>query len=307
MLCKWCGGEVNLSVGRCIRCGRAIDETADIRIVHDIETLAKNYNINIDADAPENADDRYDTVAKVTGVSPVIDVKTAKKPKIELSTYLELLGEKKAEDDAEDMEQTDDREDEATPEDETPQERDGFVSVLLGKTDVLAEKTKSFLGRSAKKLDGVTSPFIEKIRKWYHTKVPELNRAQSSPVWERLAIIGVLLGAVALVVTVVVLIISAIPESVKGEWRISPDGAQSMFTVDFQPNGEVVAYAYTDGTAHVYMRGEYSTDRSNGHDLLTIIYEDGSESHLYYELHGETGVFTNVDSNRSDTYVRMDD
>ena len=45
MQCSFCGGEVNLSVGRCTKCGRMIDETSGIRLTRDIHELAERYGI----------------------------------------------------------------------------------------------------------------------------------------------------------------------------------------------------------------------------------------------------------------------
>lgn len=307
MRCKYCGGEINLSVGKCVRCGRSVDETSNIRIVHDLEALADSYGIKTDALPEQPAAARESDAAwhelareKNAGAVPqnLPDVKAAKKPTIGLSTYMELLGEQENEQPVEPpvSEQTE------AAKDEQPQEPEQPVApgdTLLGKARRLASK-------AAHRLDGLTKPYTERVRGWYHTKVPELSRAESRPMWERLAVVGGALVVLVIIIMIIASVVSAIPNSVVGEWRVSEPGAEQLFTVSFERGGAMKAFVYEGDTAHLYKSGEYDTSRKNGRNMLTITLDDGSISHLYYEVNGESGTFTNVDTGREKTYLRLD-
>lgn len=303
MQCKYCGGEINLSVGRCIGCGRSVDDTADIRILHDLSALAEKYGLDPDSEKydhaeqkpePENIDQR--TEAQILPK----DFKSAVKPGIELQTYYDLLGEQDSE--ASPVPETEPEEMPEVHEEESEEISGDDGAQTPADQNSLRGKIENILDR----VDSFSAPVTEQVRQWYNAKMPQLNRAKSSSKWERLAVTGLMLLAGMLVVVIVMMIIASIPSSISGEWRVSDENARNMFTVEFS-GGEVTARVYgEDGEAHVYKKGTYDTSRKNGRDLLTIVYEDGSLSHLYYEISGRTGEFVNVDTGSSDTYRRVD-
>lgn len=321
MRCKYCGGEINLSVGRCIGCGSPVDDTADIRILHDLEALTEKYGLDPE-DIKYSAGEAvggYTILDQRTSAGPApFDLKTAVVPGIKLETYYQLLGDGMQYGDAEeqteilirheDMQEertlllaADDAEQQET--EETDSAADTVSAAEEGAPPAgLVQRAERFLDR----LDELTAPITERIREWYNAKMPRMNRAQSSSKWERLAVVGAAAAAFVLVIVVISLIISSIPDSVKGEWRVGDENAESLFTVEFT-GSEVIARVYDpEGEEHIYKTGTYDVSRKNGMDLLTITYDDGGLSHLYYKIDGRTGEFVNVDTGSSDRYERID-
>ncbi len=310
MRCKYCGGEVNLSVGRCISCARPVDDTSDIRILHDLGALAEKYGLDPNAEKYTSAQEtpQGEAISQATEAFVVPrDIKAAAKPKIELQTYYELLG-----DDAEQrvasgtQPDTDAAAAESDADDEPSQssnsEEIAADDVSDSKKLPLRQRVMEMLDRA----DKLTEPVTERIRLWVESKMPRMNRAQSSSKWERLAVGGAIIAAVVLLIVIISSIVASIPENIKGEWIVSDEDAKSVFTVVFS-GGNVTARVYDDnGDPYIYKKGTYKIQRQNGRDLLTIEYEDGSLAHLYYELYGKTGHFTNVDTGASDKYTLMD-
>ncbi len=303
MQCKYCGGEVNLSVGRCVGCGRFVDDTADVRILHDLGSLAEKYGLDPDSEkysVPEERPVEQPQVMEQRTSAETMprDVKAAFSPGIELQTYYQLLGDEEPPS-ADPAEETADEENPAA-ENSDSEETSAEPEKTQG-MDAVRQKVEELLD----KVDAVTTPVTERVRQWYNAKMPELNRAKSSSKWERLAVVGIIIAAAAVLVVIISMIVSSIPTSVNGEWRVSDEDAINMFTVEFS-GGEVTARVYgEDGEAHIYKKGTYDTSRRNGRNLLTIEYEDGSLSHLYYEITGRAGEFVNVDTGSSDTYLRV--
>ena len=327
MRCKYCGGEINLSVGRCIGCGRSVDDTADIRILHDLDALAEKYGL-------DPGSDKYDTVMERgestvldqrTSAGPLpIDLRAAVVPGIELETYYALLGDgmqyqQESEQseiyievpDQEDAEKADHVPDEQLPDktDDEPEHEDASEQTDE-ETEEADEGLFADLRRRAEllidKVDELTAPVTERVREWYSAKMPQLHRAKSSSKWERLAVMGIIAAAVVLVIVIISSVVASIPTDISGEWRIGDENARNLFTVEFS-DGEVIARVYDDaGEAHIYKTGVYDISRKNGRDLLTIEYDDGGLSHLYYEIKGRTGEFVNVDTGGSDRYERID-
>ncbi len=315
MRCKYCGGEINLSVGRCITCGRGVDATSDIRILHDLGDIAQSYGLDPNEDKydidirnlPETPDSDQRTSARL--LPP--DLRQAKTPNIQLSTYYELLGDDQTEQPPADeylVENAGQPEDEDTAEEEPVQDSAPEEEPSEAPESEEEPETAGLRGRAEAlltRVDELTAPLTEKVRQWYSAKMPKMNRAQSSSRYERLAVIGIAAAAVIAVIVLISSIASAIPASITGEWQVSGDDEQQLFTVEFS-GGEVVARVYDEnGEPHIYKRGTYTTSRSSGHDLLTILYEDGKQSNLYYEIKGKTGEFTNVGTGDSDTYKRI--
>lgn len=327
MRCKYCGGEINLSVGRCIACGQPVDAASDVRILHNLGALAEEYGL-------DPSDEKYSQPIKTesipidqrtsSGPAP-LDLNSAKKPGIQLSTYYELLGEDSSEvpdehapssavqEDEGKVSESDEslRQDDDTHESDSSEDTTQRVTLIGNVSEDIKnigvmQFARVKVSEWADKLDRVTAPITEKIRQWINAKMPQMHRAQSSSKLERLAVIGGLLIALVLVIAIISSIVASIPESISGEWLVSGENSQSMFTVEFR-RGEVTAFVYdADGEPHVYRKGTYSVSRRNGHDLLTIEYEDGSKSHLYYEIDGRYGDFSNVDTGMSDRYKRID-
>lgn len=293
MRCKYCGGEINLSVGRCVSCGRGVDATSDIRILHDLGSIAEQYGLDPDQEKYNNspaAQDSSQPLEQRTSAGPMpLGINDAKKPGIELSTYYELLGS-------------------GGPE-ESDQPDDPAVVLERLDADTGDDPRSEWLfgrfGSLLDKLDQLTRPLTERMRSWFDAKMPQMKRAKSNSKLERLMLVGITAAIAVVILLLCSFIISSIPASLSGEWQVSADDAAQLFTVEFS-RGEITALVYDDaGEAHVYKRGTYSTSRSNGRDLLTIVYEDGSLSHLYYTITGRTGEFVNVDTGRSDQYRRI--
>jgi len=310
MRCKHCGGEINLSVGRCVSCGRGVDATSDIRILRDLGAIAEQYGLDPSQskyDLPPDQSSESQTLEQRTSAQLVsTDLSDLKKPGIQLSTYYELLGDEYP--DKELSAQDEAVEHEELPTEQEPTYEDGGEQADgEDEEDTLPDgrlpgKIQEYLD----KLDTLTAPITEKLHQWYSAKMPQLNRAISNSKWERLALMGILAGIVVVVIAIISAIIASIPASISGEWRISEEGSSSILTVEFD-DGVVTAQVYDEsGDAHIYKRGTYETSRSNGRDLLTIVYEDGSLSHLYYDISGITGEFVNVDTGASDRYIRID-
>ena len=336
MRCKYCGGEINLSVGRCITCGRGVDATSDIRILHDLGSIAEQYGLDPDLEKysvplySESSEDEPQEEQRTYAVPLLPDLKQARKPGIELSTYYELLGydpdgneisPSPAEDSTDngisaelpaqsDEQETTDSEEAAISGYQHDEARDEYV-ITGEEAETSEEEHPSWLRSKAEllldRIDHLTSPVTERIRLWYSAQMPKMNRALNSDTkHERLMVICVLAAAVVLVVGLTSAIIAAIPDSVIGEWKVSEEDSRSVVTVEFT-RSEVIARIYDEnGDAHIYRRGKYKTSHSNGRDLMTIEYEDGTLSNLYFELSGKTGVFVNVGTGTSATYELMD-
>ena len=325
MRCKYCGGEINLSVGRCIGCARSVDDTADIRILHDLDALAEKYGLDPGSEKYDTLVEREKTAVldQRTSADPLpLDIKAAAVPGIGLDTYYELLGdgmqyqqeseqteiyvevpEDKGADSADCVQAE-------SPQTKTDDMRETGNAGLIGRITDAVGAFFADLRRRAEllldKVDEFTAPVTERVRGWYSARMPQLNRAISSSKWERLVVVGVIAAVLVLVVVLISSIAASIPSSIDGEWRIGDENAQNLFTVEFS-DGEVVARVYDDnGDAHIYKTGVYDTSRKNGRDLLTIEYDDGGLSHLYYEIRGRNGEFINVDTGSSDRYVRID-
>ena len=83
-----------------------------------------------------------------------------------------------------------------------------------------------------------------------------------------------------------------------GKWVVSSDSSGNPnIIMEFKPGGKAIISVKSDDGWHVHKQGRYSTNRKNGHDMLTITYEDGDVKRLYYIIDGDTGTFINVDTN----------
>ena len=109
------------------------------------------------------------------------------------------------------------------------------------------------------------------------------------------AVMGLLLTAV--------LAASLLTDSVIGKWVVSYDVSDKPnIIMEFKPGGTAVISVRSEDGWHIHKKGRYKTQRKNGYDMLTITYEDGSVSRLYYQIEGRSGTFTNVDTNTEVVY-----
>ena len=85
---------------------------------------------------------------------------------------------------------------------------------------------------------------------------------------------------------------------INGKWIVSTDaGGEPNIIMEFKPGGKASILVKSDDGWHIHKQGKYKTMRKNGHDLLTITYEDGDIKRLYYIIDGNSGTFINVDTN----------
>ncbi|MBQ9993986.1 MAG: hypothetical protein IJP17_04680 [Clostridia bacterium] len=287
MKCNFCGGEVNLSVGRCIACGKEADESFGVRIVHNISALADRYGIRVEEEE-ERDDEIVPELLKLNKEPETAPVPQKKKDAGTMQTFelpSSLAGL---------MDNANIQPVEFEPESVSSQEEADDDAPDDGA-----------LSKAYRKIDNVIAPSADKILDVYHKKVPRMKRAKQSTALERLAVVGVVLVLVVGIIAIIAAISNSLSQSLRGEWQISKTGSGEVLTIEFLPGREVEVRTYQDGKAHVYKTGEYKTQRKNGYNLLTITYDDGSESRLYYEIDGDEGIFTNVDSNRSEEYTRI--
>ncbi len=369
MRCEKCGGEVNLSVGRCTRCGRPVDEELGGRLIYDMDSLAERYekrkeeivqeaeslpelfstgqSDRFGSSLPDNTDEtdsaRQNVIPRRGQSGYSTGIVNSNGPTLILSDYEKLMSlddetpgdtERVDEDSAESPEppagelsaakSTDDN---TVITDIEEQATDNDRKSIVNSAKQMTAKVKSAANKgrraaagklnSAKGtvkaaaigcLSGVEkriAPYTDKVLKVYHEKFPQPKRVKSSPLFERIAVALAAVAALAVVVFLIVLIVSSIAPGVKGEWLITETAEGERLTWEFSVTGEVVVRAYVDDQSHIYRSGSYEKKRKNGHNLLTITYEDGDITRLYYEIKGKKGTFINVDSNETAEYTRI--
>lgn len=282
MRCPKCGGEVNLTVCRCIVCGSYVDETDELRIARSVSELTESYDF-LDE---EKYEDKEPAPALFSGYGikrgsqnnepqATYTLAQAKKPNIELDEYMELIG------------------DNEQPKKEEPQEE-------LPQSGVLGA-----VGKVYDKIEKTVSPQLEKVVDAYHEHVPQLKRAKTSSRKEKLTALIVIVASLILIMIIGVYVSTLIPPNIKGEWLIEETGSGDMLTVEFTGGGDVIARIYSNGEEHIYREGEYKTRKKNGYNMLIIDYDDGEESRLYYTVTDDGCSFTNVDSNESADYIKL--
>ena len=166
------------------------------------------------------------------------------------------------------------------------------------------------LGRIYDGFDRRTAPILDKLlEKFYYIKFKDLRRRRADDAAEKKrlrrnvwSVCGVLL---MVAVFSVIFFMSLLSEPINGKWIVSYDvGGAPNIVMEFKPGGSAsISVKSADGW-HIHRQGRYRTQRKNGHDMLTITYEDGSVSRLYYEINGKTGTFINVDTNMETEYTR---
>ena len=166
------------------------------------------------------------------------------------------------------------------------------------------------LGRIYNAFDRRTAPFLNALlEKFYYVRFKDMRRRRTDDEAEKRrlrrnvwSVCGVIL---AVAVCAAVFIASLFSEPINGKWIVSYDVSGSPnIIMEFQPGGSASIQVKSEDGWHIHRQGRYKTQRRNGHDMLTITYEDGSVSRLYYEIDGKIGTFTNVDTNMETEYRR---
>ena len=194
-----------------------------------------------------------------------------------------------------------------------PEEKgvDRFLTSLWEKKDRAVIRIKSFFKRNVsdrcKKIydtfDAKTSGFMNGfLDRFYYKRFGSLKRRRAddstetyhlrSKVW---GIFGIIL---ILLICLLIGLNMMLSSDLNGKWIISTDSSGSPnIIMEFKPGGSAVLSVKSEDGWHVHKKGRYSTKRKNGHDLLTIEYEDGEVKRLYYIIDGKSGTFINVDTN----------
>lgn len=299
MVCKRCGGEINAETGFCTACGSSNSSL----IVHSLSELAERYGINpIEEEEKSEVPQLFSNYTNRTRRSSAVnsepqEEKTERRgePVLDMQAYAHLLGV----DSGDDIEfRPVEKAEEQSEESETA------VTAIKPKQQVQPEEAE--LNPLLQKIDNIIEKPADKILEIYHKKYPSPARARKSAAAERLIAMSAVVGAFLAVGLIVFLIINSIAPDVSGEWLVEETASGDRLTVEFDASGEITSFIYIDEKANVYQRGTYKVSRSNGYNLLTIRYEDGSQRKLYYNIKGDSGEFTNVDSGKSDTYTRLD-
>ncbi len=292
MRCKRCGGLIDSALGECLQCGMRPpkEHTPYIR---SMEEIAREYCTPEEDTSTALPELFRDYQGNQTRFSKALEtsVDNAHKdpikgnPVIGLDEYVRLLG-------VEDGDEI-----------ELPEEP--AVRETQSRTVQMPEPEQE-LNPILKKIDNIIEKPADRVLEYIHEKFPQPTRAKKSAVQERLMLLAGTLCAVILITVLTVVIILSIAPDVSGEWLVTETAAGERLTVEFTDSGDVTARIYINGEENVYLTGEYKVRRSNGSNLLTINYDDGSEKRLYYIIEKDSGTFTNVDSNKSDTYIRID-
>ena len=196
---------------------------------------------------------------------------------------------------------------------EFPEEKgfDKFVTTLWEKYDNALLKTKSFFRRVFfvrgkriyDKFDSKTSGFMNGILdRFYYSKFGSLKRKRSDESGEAYALRRKVWAVIFAVLVILILGFALVrmmtSSDLSGKWVVSSDSSGNPnIIMEFKPGGRAVISVKSDDGWHVHKQGRYSTNRKNGHDMLTITYEDGDVNRLYYIIDGDTGTFINVDTN----------
>ena len=297
MVCKRCGGEINDSTGFCTACGSSNSSL----IVHSLSELAERYGINPTeeeekSEVPQLFSDytnRTRFSSAVNGEPQEEKTESRGEPVLDMQAYAHLLGVDSGDDIEFNPTESAEKQSEETETEEIKQ-----------KQQVQSEETE--LNPLLQKIDKIIEKPADKILELYRRKYPRPARVSRSAAAERLMAVSAVMGAFAVVALLVVLIINSIAPDISGEWLVSETASNDRLTVEFTASGEVTSWIYIDEKANIYQQGSYKVNKSNGYNLLTITYEDGSQKKLYYNIKGDSGEFTNVDSGKSDTYTRLD-
>lgn len=290
MRCKRCGGTIDTKLGECVRCGMRLPEEHR-PFIRSMEEIASEYMISDSAENSTLPELFREYADKKTELAQALEKNVENEqsyavkgdPVFGLDEYAHLLGV----DNADDIAAAEKTENSKAP---------------APKAEQSGEIIHPFLQR----LDRIIEKPANKLLAVIHERFPQPSRAKRSSASERLMLLGGIFAASVALLLIAVVIINSIAPDISGEWLISETAAGERFTVEFTKSGEVTARVYIDGEENVYITGEYKVRRSNGNNLLTISYDDGSEKLLYYYIEHDTGTFTNIESNKNDVYTRID-
>lgn len=200
-----------------------------------------------------------------------------------------------------------------------PEEKglDKVLTTMWEKNDALILCVRSFVkkhvidraSRLYDKFDSATAGFMNAVLdRTYYSRFGAMKRKKTAGnreemlvlrrrIWCGLAVLLVLLVSAVVIVSVMR------ANDINGKWIISTDSSgKPNILMEFKPGGSAVISVRSEDGWHVHKKGVYTTKRSNGHDLLTIQYDDGDVTRLYYVVEGKTGTFTNVDTNTKVVY-----
>ena len=179
------------------------------------------------------------------------------------------------------------------------------------KYDNAVLKTKAFFRRNVSKrckrlydrFDKKTFGFMNGLlSRFYYRRFGSLKRKRTEDTSEAYALRRKVW--VAFFVMVIILICGLavmrmmMSSDINGEWIVSTDSSGNPnIVMEFKPGGRAAISVKSDDGWHVHKQGKYSTNRKNGHDMLTIVYDDGDVKRLYYIIEGNSGTFINVDTN----------
>ena len=151
--------------------------------------------------------------------------------------------------------------------------------------------------------DAKTSGFMNGfLDRFYYKRFGSLKRRRADDSTEtyhlRRKVWGIFGIILILLICLLIGMNMMLSSDLNGKWIISTDSSGSPnIIMEFKPGGSAVLSVKSEDGWHVHKKGRYSTKRKNGHDLLTIEYEDGEVKRLYYIIDGKSGTFINVDTN----------
>ena len=201
---------------------------------------------------------------------------------------------------------------------EFPEEKgfDGFLTSMWEKYDNAVLKIRRFFRRNISerckriydKFDSKTSGFMNRVLdRFYYKRFGSLKRKRADNSEDSYALRRKVWAGTGVVLIMLIIMLFAVKlmmsSNLNGKWIVSTDSSGSPnIIMEFKPGGSAAISVKSEDGWHVHKRGRYSTKRKNGHDLLTIEYEDGEVKRLYYIIEGKTGTFINVDTNVQEEY-----
>ena len=196
---------------------------------------------------------------------------------------------------------------------EFPEEKgfDKLLTSMWKKYDNAVLKVKGFFrrniadrcGRIYDKFDAKTSRFMNgMLDRFYYKKFGSMKRKRAENSHEayllRRRVWGIVSVVLILLICGLCVVRMTMSSNINGKWIVSTDSSGNPnIIMEFKPGGRATISVKSDDGWHLHKQGKYSTTRKNGHDLLTITYEDGDVKRLYYVIDGRSGTFINVDTN----------
>ena len=193
---------------------------------------------------------------------------------------------------------------------------DKVLTSLFEKKDAAVIKIRQFfqrlifvhIKRFYNWFDAKTAPFLDKLLdRFYYQRFHGMKRKREDNAEEKHRLRRRVWSVCAVVLTLLLVtgafLATLLTDEITGQWVISYDSSNKPdIIMEFTPGGGAVISVRSEDGWHVHKQGRYTTRRSNGHDLLTITYEDGTVSRLYYVLDGRSGTFINVETNVKSVY-----